>query len=609
MSNPSRPPYSGTQRKLVLAFDVGTTFSGISYSILDPGQVPEIRGVTRYPAQEHVGGDSKIPTIIYYDRQGAVRAVGAEAMRDGIEEQAEDEEWVKAEWQVAQHVSNFGFYSRFKLHLRPKSKSAGHVRETIPPLPEGKTAIQIFADFLRYLHQCAKAYIEETHANGPALWKGLEAQTYFVLTHPNGWEGAQQSLMRKAAAATGLIPDTPQGQARLSFVTEGEASLHFCIQSGLTSEAMKSGKGIMIVDAGGGTIDISTYKQTSAEVKSFEEIAAPQCHFQGSIFVTRKAEEFLETFLKGSRFVDDIPLIKKCFDKTTKLRFRKEDEAQYIKFGTLKDRDPKLNIRSGQLKLLGTDVASFFEPSVKCIIESIEQQCAASKTPIASVFLVGGFAASEWLFKQIKEAFSEKGLDVSRPDSHVNKAVADGAVSFYIDHFVAARVSKVAYGIDIHTNYQPTSPEHRLRAHTVFENDDGQIEIPGLFSTILSKDTTVSETTEFKRSYYLVAASPTDPILRLLSILIKCYKGSAKAQKFFVDTEPDDAFSTLCHVRADTSQLHISPRKSGKGRARHYRVDFDVILSFGLTELTAQIAWKENGVEKRSPAEIVYDLD
>ena len=41
----SRPPYQGPHRKLVLAFDVGTTYSGISYSILDPGEVPQIRGV------------------------------------------------------------------------------------------------------------------------------------------------------------------------------------------------------------------------------------------------------------------------------------------------------------------------------------------------------------------------------------------------------------------------------------------------------------------------------------------------------------------------------------------------------------------------------------
>lgn len=44
----SRLPYHGTERKLVLAMDIGTTFSGISYAILDPGDVPTIRGVTRY---------------------------------------------------------------------------------------------------------------------------------------------------------------------------------------------------------------------------------------------------------------------------------------------------------------------------------------------------------------------------------------------------------------------------------------------------------------------------------------------------------------------------------------------------------------------------------
>jgi hypothetical protein len=45
--------------------------------------------------------------------------------------------------------------------------------------------------------------------------------------------------MRKAATKTGLIPDTPEGHSRLFFVSEGEASLHFCIQKGLTNEAIK----------------------------------------------------------------------------------------------------------------------------------------------------------------------------------------------------------------------------------------------------------------------------------------------------------------------------------------------------------------------------------
>ena len=65
----SRSAFRGRGRKLVLAFDVGTTYSGISYryaniqteadgrysmihlilnSVLDPGVIPEIKGVTRW---------------------------------------------------------------------------------------------------------------------------------------------------------------------------------------------------------------------------------------------------------------------------------------------------------------------------------------------------------------------------------------------------------------------------------------------------------------------------------------------------------------------------------------------------------------------------------
>ena len=133
----------------------------------------------------------------------------------------------------------FEWRNRFKLHLRPKTRSSGYVANKIPPLPQGKSAIDVFADFLRYLHQCARTFIEETHANGVDLWHTLEDRTEFVLTHPNGWEGPQQSMMRIAAVQAGLIPDSDDGHSHLSFVTEGEASLHFCVQSGLINDAIK----------------------------------------------------------------------------------------------------------------------------------------------------------------------------------------------------------------------------------------------------------------------------------------------------------------------------------------------------------------------------------
>ena len=43
----TRARYSGPSRKLVVALDIGTTFSGAAYAFLDPGQIPTIRSVTK----------------------------------------------------------------------------------------------------------------------------------------------------------------------------------------------------------------------------------------------------------------------------------------------------------------------------------------------------------------------------------------------------------------------------------------------------------------------------------------------------------------------------------------------------------------------------------
>jgi len=58
-------------------------------------------------------------------------------------------------------------------------------------------------------------------------------------------------------------------------------------------------------------------------------------------------------FLDDSPFSDDIDHLIRCFDKTTKPRFRNADEPQYIKFGSTRDNDDTHNIRFGQLKVAG----------------------------------------------------------------------------------------------------------------------------------------------------------------------------------------------------------------------------------------------------------------
>jgi hypothetical protein len=166
----------------------------------------------------------------------------------------------------------------------------------LPALPYGRSAVDVFGDFLGYLFRCTRTFIIDTHANGKALWASVERDLQFVLSHPNGWEGAQQTKMRRAAVIGGLIPDTDEGRSRIRFVTEGEASLHACVLNGLADDVLHNpaGQGFLVADAGGGTLDISSYAVRGTSPLVMEEIAPPDCVFAGSVFVSRRAREFLE---------------------------------------------------------------------------------------------------------------------------------------------------------------------------------------------------------------------------------------------------------------------------------------------------------------------------
>ena len=96
--------------------------------------------------------------------------------------------------------------------------------------------------------ECASNFIQEMHVNSVDLWASIKDQIYFILLHPNGQEGAQQA--QKAVVLAKLIPNTTAGHARLSFVTEGEASLHFSVHNSLLIGVIENGEGVVNVDAG-----------------------------------------------------------------------------------------------------------------------------------------------------------------------------------------------------------------------------------------------------------------------------------------------------------------------------------------------------------------------
>lgn len=83
-----------------------------------------------------------------------------------------------------------------------------------------------------------------------------------------------------------------------------------------------------------------------------------------------------------------------------------------------------------------TDVALFFEKSIKCVVQAaVSQRGAALKTisvrPLVDlvkyapviwaqhIVLVGGFSSSDWLYSQVSDALTPLGLQIIRPDNHV----------------------------------------------------------------------------------------------------------------------------------------------------------------------------------------------
>jgi hypothetical protein len=180
--------------------------------------------------------------------------------------------------------------------LGPTEPSAALKNQMSPELPKGKTIVDVFSDFMRYLFNSTKALFLYSDELGELRWHSVSDHVELVLTHPNGWGGPQQSLLRTAAVQAEIVPDTPEGHARVHFVTEGEAAFHFCATHTQQGETLKvwhyfrdlsfvlprltrsqHRDKVLIVDAGGGTIDISSYVVIGDSPFQVEELFEPKC--------------------------------------------------------------------------------------------------------------------------------------------------------------------------------------------------------------------------------------------------------------------------------------------------------------------------------------------
>ncbi|KAL5485841.1 hypothetical protein ACEPAI_6883 [Sanghuangporus weigelae] len=588
--------YSGSKVAIVIGIDVGTTFSGVSYAVLRPGQVPRIQPVTRFSDQST--GDYKIPSIIYYDRKGVAKAIGAATMKSMVIREAEQQHWFKAE--------------HFKMHLRPSGQKLETYGLKLGELPPGKTAEEVMSDFLRYLVDETSRYISATHINENELWNKVKDEAVYVHGHPNGWSGYTQQRYRSAAVKGGLVPDTNEGYNRIKFVTEGEASALSCLRGGLGPD-LKRGLRFMIADAGGGTVDMTTFEVVETSPIQLKECTAPDCRFAGSIFVNMRGKDLLRRRLADSKYGDEdniSALISDEFEPETKAQFSGDGDG-LLRVGGRRENDALLDISGGFLLLRRDDLAHCFEHSVTEVVKSIREQFMKSRsdTKTTPVWLVGGFGNSAYLQRELRRAFDQSGTRIQTPDTSLSKAVANGTILHFLDGTVVARVCPTTYGTDCYTRYNRLRSDHRERPDLVEHETDGDF-IGPIFDPIAEKGSSIEVMKTFSCSYKRKTISRASA--SRCNAELFCYDGDLPAPYWY--NENKEKFKTIFRLEADLSSLWDTLDRgtsllevifSSTFRSYKYLV-FDIELKFGTTEVEARIKWEEDGVVKYGPAKILW---
>ncbi|KAJ7629513.1 hypothetical protein DFH06DRAFT_1480482 [Mycena polygramma] len=586
-----RPPYSGSARKLIVSIDVGTTFTATSFCLLQPGNVPKFEEILRWPKQ--ATPDAKVPSVLYYDRNGNPKAFGAETEDEDTVIEAEENGWFKAEW--------------WKLLLRPAHLPI--IQDlALPPLPANVTLDDVFAHHLGYVKDQVKAYITTTYGEGGNIWDTLSPTMYIILTTPNGWEGSQQRRMRAAAIKAGLVDQA--GGRRVKFVSEAEAAVLYATDSGSVSDWLVTDGQLILCDCGGGTVDITGYKiEATHPVLKLSESSASRCYLAGAVFVTQAAKLFFKARLQGTEWESEESMqrIVLHFDRNAKKKFTDENMVSYVQLDGHKS-NPALNITRGRLKLTGAEMASFFAAPLKKIIEGLEIAFENGDRLADKVILVGGLASSPYVYSKLHDWGETLGISVVRPDGPTVKAVANGALAWHLDSSVDSRVAKYHYGITIRRLYIESDPNCVERAAAKFKAMDGDWYLPAAWSSIVKKNDQLEAGKEFAVSFHTEMDEQTSNFVYSVSVYVYRRSTPPPFVTFAGRKSLQPGFEIICTVRANLEKSYqATPFVTSSAGRRYKRVDFDVCLALGETELTARLRWEEDGVETYGEAEIAYE--
>lgn len=472
-------------------------------------------------------------------------------------------------------------------------------------IPPGKSAEDVFTDYLEWMMDWVEKFIVTHHQGGEQLVAKTKGNRLLVLTHPNSWAGAQQAAMRRATVRAGVVPDATRAATMVRFLSEAEASLTYALMSSAMSSWTQAGSSVAIVDAGGGTIDMTAYAiETTEPHLSVKEVCVPQCFLEGSITVDNQAIALIRSKLAGTRWDndEDLETIMHDFIRTVKHTFSNDRNPCVIKIGTSVDNDESIGLIKGMLVLQGHEVASLFSRSISATVNGLRTIFADYAPGMAKrVALVGGFSESVYLRESVAKALGP-GVALAKPDNATAKAVASGAVAWAIDGVVTARVAKLWYGVRCAVTLDARKQSHIDRLKTRIVSADGEVRIPDAFHPLYAKGQEVKAADTVKQSFSMTKALD-EKLTGSFDLII--YRGDDTPPEF-VDEE-SDGFAVLCTLEVNLDRLkNALPIQRLESGRRFRQVRFDIHLDISDTELKARWMWDHQAIAHSGEAQTVY---
>jgi molecular chaperone DnaK (HSP70) len=436
--------------RLAIAIDFGTARSGYAYQFFEDKDAKDPVFRNKWPDTNEFY--SKTPTELLLCPDGSVEAWGHTARKrfTQLREEASEKGYILIE--------------NFKTLLHD-----GKERDKDGPfiMREGKkfSVMRLIAEFLRRIKEVALNDIAET-LGGEGLLD--ENEIRWCLTVPAVWREDSKQIMTRAAQLAGLIGEGTQEAERLLLVLEPEAAAVHCQQVMMRKNegGLESGKAIMIVDAGGGTVDITVHEVRLGE--GLDELVPCGGGLHGSKYVDRNFREFLARKLCAEamdEFETQWPVeyaklmsetwenIKCNYDATLNWQLSIEMPRRLEK--VLETSFPEVlkrlaNVQGGDntvIRLTHDDMDATFKSVVDQLIGKVRDQFTALEDRRCDIlFLVGGFAESPVLKQRIQDEFGARVERVVIPD-RPGAAVLQGAASFGVNPgVVIARRSTLTYG-------------------------------------------------------------------------------------------------------------------------------------------------------------------